>query len=401
MTRHRAPEAGFSLIEVLVATSLMLLVTAGLFDIMNPAQGTYTTELEIADMQQRLRVGADTLSKALIMAGAGAYHGTQTGSLNYFFPTVLPFRLGVRSDAAPGTFTTDTVTLIYVSSTTAQTTIPAAIRGATVDLTLTSQIDCPRDPISGLVQRLCGFTKDMTVLVYDESGTYNLFTIAAVAGDTATMTMKKRAGSLATTFPAGSKIVEAQNHTYYLKTDALNNVHQLMHYDGTTNADAPVVDNIVGLRFDYYGDPDPPKVRKALSDTAPPLTTYGPRPAAVAVPPFPARENCLFFDDGSPAFGSKIGPLGDGAPALVKLADAQLTDGPFCPNDTDPNRWDADLLRIRRIAVTLRVQTALAALRGPAGALFTRAGTSRGGNKWVPDQELHFDIAPRNLNLAR
>ena len=68
MTRHPAPDGGFSLIEVVVATSLMLLVTAGLFDIMNPAQGTYTAELEIADMQQRLRVGADTLSKALLMA---------------------------------------------------------------------------------------------------------------------------------------------------------------------------------------------------------------------------------------------------------------------------------------------------------------------------------------------
>jgi hypothetical protein len=86
---------------------------------------------------------------------------------------------------------------------------------------------------------------------------------------------------------------------------------------------------------------------------------------------------------------------------LVKLAAAQLTDGPFCPNNTDGNRWDADLLRIRKVGVTLRVQSAVAALRGPAGALFTRGGTSRGGNKWVPDQELHFDLSPRNLNLGR
>jgi hypothetical protein len=372
-----------------------------MFSIMNPAQGAYSTELEIADMQQRLRVGADTLSKALIMAGAGAYQGTQAGSLNYYFPTVLPFRQGVTSDAAPGTFTTDTVTVIYVSPTTAQTTIPVPISGATVDFTLSAEGDCPKDPVSGLPQKLCGFTKDMTVLVYDDTGSYNLFTITSVAGATATMTIKKPSAALATTFPAGSKIVEAQNHTYYLKTDIANNVYRLMHYDGTSNAAAPVVDNIVGLKFDYYGDPDPPKVRKALSDMTPPLTTYGPRPAAVAVPPFPARENCLFFDDGSPAFGSKIATLGGGAQALVELTEARLTDGPFCPNETDANRWDADLLRIRKIAVTLRVQTALAALRGPAGVLFTRAGTSRGGNKWVPDQELHFDVSPRNLNLAR
>jgi hypothetical protein len=85
----------------------------------------------------------------------------------------------------------------------------------------------------------------------------------------------------------------------------------------------------------------------------------------------------------------------------VALTAAQLTDGPFCPDDTNANRWDADLLRIRRIGVRLRVQAAIAALRGPAGVLFARAGTSKGGFRSVPDQELQFDISPRNLNLGR
>ena len=49
----------------------------------------------------------------------------------------------------------------------------------------------------------------------------------------------------------------------------------------------------------------------------------------------------------------------------------------------------------------LLAETAIAALRGPAGVLFARGGTSAGGFKWVPDQELHFDISPRNLNLGR
>jgi hypothetical protein len=64
-------------------------------------------------------------------------------------------------------------------------------------------------------------------------------------------------------------------------------------------------------------------------------------------------------------------------------------------------RWDADLLRIRKVAVTIRVQAAVAALRGPASTLFTHGGTSRGGNKWAPDQEVRFQVTPRNLNLGR
>ena len=49
----------------------------------------------------------------------------------------------------------------------------------------------------------------------------------------------------------------------------------------------------------------------------------------------------------------------------------------------------------------MRVQVASAELRGPAGILFTRGGTSKGGAKYVPDQEIRFEITPRNLNLGR
>jgi len=59
------------------------------------------------------------------------------------------------------------------------------------------------------------------------------------------------------------------------------------------------------------------------------------------------------------------------------------------------------VLRIRRIRVTVRVQSALASLRGPAGVLFLRAGTARAGEQYVPDVEVQFDIAPRNMNLQR
>jgi hypothetical protein len=211
------------------------------------------------------------------------------------------------------------------------------------------------------------------------------------------LTVKKPGDANATTFAAGSKIVEASSHTYYLKSDVPNDTYQLMHYDGTSNSAVPVVDNLVGLEFDYYGDAQPPIVRRSLADV--PATTYGPKPSAVAVAPWEAFENCLFSPSAIPV--PKLPVLGAGTPALVRLTSALLTDGPFCPNDTDGNRWDADLLRIRKIGVTLRVRTPVAALRGPAGALFTRGGTSAGGFKWVPDQELHFDISPRNLNFGR
>jgi hypothetical protein len=51
--------------------------------------------------------------------------------------------------------------------------------------------------------------------------------------------------------------------------------------------------------------------------------------------------------------------------------------------------------------VTLRVESALAALRGPAGALFTNAGTSSSGLLWAPDIEVRLQIAPRNMSVSR
>jgi hypothetical protein len=375
----------------------MLLITASIFTMMHPAQGAFAAEPEVADMQQRLRVAADTLSKDLIMAGAGAYQGVRAGSLGYYFPSVLPFRQGATNDDPPGTFATDRITIIYVPSTTAQTTLGAGLSGATTTFTPNGESDCPMDAATGQPARLCGFAKDQTVLVYDDSGSYNLFTITAVADSTATLTVKKPGDANSTPFAAGSKIVEASSHTYYLKSDVPNDINQLMHYDGTTNRAVPVVDNLVGLEFDYYGDAQPPIVRRSLSDV--PATTYGPKPSAVAVAPWGAFENCVFSPSAIPV--PKLPVLGAGTPALVRLTSAQLTDGPFCPNDTNGNRWDADLLRIRKIGVTLRVQTPVAALRGPAGVQFTRGGTSAGGFKWVPDQELHFDISPRNLNFGR
>jgi hypothetical protein len=93
-----------------------------------------------------------------------------------------------------------------------------------------------------------------------------------------------------------------------------------MRYDGQ-ESDLPLADHVVGLEFDYFG--------------------------------------------------------ADG----TQLAAAAFQDGPWFPDDEDRNRFDMDLLKIRRVRVTLRVQPASAALR-----------------RLLPDREIRFDVAPRNLN---
>ena len=52
----------------------------------------------------------------------------------------------------------------------------------------------------------------------------------------------------------------------------------------------------------------------------------------------------------------------------------------------------------RRVRVTLRVEAATAALRGPAGPLFARPGTATSAERYVPDRQIRFDVTPRNID---
>lgn len=389
-------EHGFSLIEMTMATGLMLVVTASVFSLMNPAQGSFSTQHEVADMQQRLRVASDSLFKDLVMAGGGAYQGPMSGPLVYFFAPVMPFRNGSADDDPPGTFRTNTITVTYVRSTVSQTEL--VDRGPSsnaAEIDVAAQAGCPTADPS------CGFEPGMTVLLYDDAGHFDTFTITDVPA-AGRLLLRHNSDELTYTGydKANTRVVRAAHIVYDLKSDDARGTYQLMVNSGGLNPDVPVVDHVVGLHFDYYGDPQPPLVTKALSDATGPWTSYGPPPKRVEVAPFGAGENCLFMNDGSPTPAPRLATLG-GSSGLVKLTQAQLTDGPWCPNDGSNNRFDADLFRIRKVAVTVRVQSAVAALRGPAGALFSHSGTSRGGSQWAPDHEVRFQVTPRNLNLGR
>src|SRR5437879_3680891 len=113
MTTTSRNDAGFSLVEVLVATAIMLTITGGIFSVLNPSSDMFKAQPEVVDMQQRIRIGVDTLTRDLMMAGAGAYSGSQSGSLAGFFAPILPSRQGSDPllDDGPGVFKTDAITM--------------------------------------------------------------------------------------------------------------------------------------------------------------------------------------------------------------------------------------------------------------------------------------------------
>jgi hypothetical protein len=166
-------------------------------------------------------------------------------------------------------------------------------------------------------------------------------------------------------YPSGAAVTEIESRTYYF--DSAN--HQLRMSDGW-QSDVPVVDHVVALVFEYFGDPQPPTRPK------PPLGT----------------ENCLYDVSGNykspgPSFGQ--------AGSSMALPLSMFSDGPWC--GTGAMQFDMDLLRVRAVRVTIRVEATVDAVRG-RGSLFSRPGTSASSLKSAPDFMATFRVWPRNLN---
>jgi type II secretory pathway pseudopilin PulG len=389
-------EEGFTMIEMLISTLIMVLITGAIFELVNPATGMFNTQPEVSDLQQRMRVGVDSLQRDLVMAGAGTYTGPNAGGLYNFMAPVMPYH---STDPENGVYyRADAISVLYVPPTPSQTTISAPMPPQSSEIKVNPQPNCP----GGQQNQLCGFEVGMRLIIFDSSGNWDLFTVTHVQD--AAAHLQHRDQDFTVGYATGANVTQIRSATYYLRTDAATQSYQLMYFDGW-NTDVPVVDDVVALAFEYWGDPLPPQMIPNKPLTGPgPWTTYGPKPPALGIDvptdTWPAGENCAFTVSGG-QHASRLPVLGAGGLGQVKLTEAMLTDGPWCPDASKVNRFDADLLRVRRVRVTLRVQASKAWLRGPAGPLFKYGGTAKPGYQQVPDQEIKFDISPRNMNLGR
>jgi hypothetical protein len=379
---------GFSLVEAVIAMGIALAVAGAAAAFVEPARARFAAELESEDVHQRLQSGSDSLYRDLADAGAGAYAGSGAGPLIQSFAPVLPG----WPDAGDDGFAPGFLTLTYVPATAAQTTIaqPLEARSGVVQIHLD-----PGCPVGDLA---CGFEIGDTVLVYDWTGARDRFAVDAVAGSLLSLDHLSPDGP--TVYPAGSKIVLIVERSYFLDRDASTGVGRLMRQE--SGPAEPIVDHVVSMSFEFDGDPNPPTLVDPTLDRAAPWarsTTYGPGPppAGVAWTEYPPGENCTFAAnaDGSPT--PRLDALVGEAGGLVRLEPSRLVDGPWCPDPGSASRFDADLLRVRSVVVTLRVESADDTLRGPAGVLFSRGGTATTATGLVPDQTLQFVVSPRNL----
>lgn len=375
-TRLRS-QAGYSLVELLISSAIMITITGAIFGLVNPAQGTSQTAPEISDLQQRSRVANDRLFSELMMTGAGPYQGPVRGALVNFFTPIMPRRVGRLAPDPVDAFRTDTITLAYIPNTYSQTTISSPMPNVSAELKVTNQPNCPAG------RELCGFEEGMEVIIFDTSGNFDMFTITQVQD--AAAHLQHRGQDLSYPYDTGASVTQVKRNIYYWCRPGGDrvcpedgNASQLRLYDGA-NTDVALVDHVTGLTFEYFGDTNPPMQPK------PPL----------------AVENCL-YDAAGGYKNLPVLPADEGS--LARLTAAILADA--APNTTQmcgagSSQFDPDLLRIRKIKVTLRVQVAAESLRGSNPLLFRNPGQAQESARQVPDYTVAFEVAPRNMNLTR
>ena len=365
MTRRH--DSGFSLVELLVSMTIMLVVTGAIFWLVDPGQSIARAQPEAADIQQRLRASADIIEKDLIMAGAGTYSGSIAGSLANFFPPILPRRLGATFTDPSMSFFSDRITISYVPNTAAQTNVRDPMPQPSSEIKVDPQPGCP------YTDQLCGFKEGMRVIIFDDTGAFDFFTITQVQTDSLHLQHRPPNPDFSKRYTPDehARIAMVETHIYYLDPAGV----RLRHNDGWMT-DLPIADNTVALEFRYFGDPNPPLLPRPLT----------------------GMSNCILDAAGNP----KLPTLPSGGQSLIELTPAMLTDGPVC--GLPPNEFDADLYRVKKVSVRLRMQAGQAELRGrnPAGlTLFQNPGSSSSGYRYLPDFEMTYEVAPRNLNLAR
>ena len=192
-------------------------------------------------------------------------------------------------------------------------------------------------------------------------------------------------------------VVPSEIRSYHLKQDA-EGIWQLMQYDGQAS-DQPAVEDVIAIRVEYFGDAEPPAA--TVTERGEVRVTYGavPPPLSVDDPgdSWGAGENCTIANEGG-QYTARLQSIG--SPGITLLDQAVLIDGPWCPDASHAFRFDADLLRVRRVRVQVRLQ-ASRPFRGLAGSLFSNSGSAGDPWRYVPDETITLEIAPRNVNVAR
>lgn len=349
-----ARRAGFTLVEVLLAALLGLGALVVLAPLMRHAGDRARTLPSSVDIDQRARAAAALIERALVRAGEGFATGPYAGPLPAIVPAVFPHRRRVTSTDAPLAAFADRFTVWRADGSLARVELAADMATSLDPLALWWTAPCEA------TNAACRFADDDLALVHDRLGRFAAFRVVAPAAGT----IGHVPADIGTAFRPADAAHVARMRVVTVTYDAAARIVRV----GDGAAESPLIDHVAAFDVQYFGDPRAPR-----------------RPA----PPL-GEVNCLFDAAGNLLLPDLVPDAGP----WVALTSAMLSDGPTC--GTGASSYDADLLRVRRVIVRLRLEAADDHLRGVDATRFANPGLAR-TTAVSPDREVLIDVTPRNL----
>ncbi len=370
---------GFTVVEFLVSAAVTLIVMGVALTMVGQARDALDRDGMGLDSAQRLRAGLEVLARDVRAAGAGPEAETGRVALSHAMPPVELLAPRVVASAAGAGFGSLRVTAAPRGA--AHGRLAAAV-GPGSPIRLRAPPECP-------ATSACGFREGVSAVIYDGSGAFDRVVVTSVDPASRSVTV---APAISRSYAADSLLTEVVTFTFNVDVDALGAGRLVRQTAG--GALQPIVDHVVSFSVEAFGEATPPEPGRTPRSPA----TYGPTPPPPDIDDprdaWPAGENCTtaLGGDGLPA--ARLPALG-GVGELTALSWSQLRDGPWCAG-TAGEAYDADLFRIRRLDLRLRVEASTARLRGPASVMFARGGHGR-STSWSTDLELRLAISPPNL----
>ena len=234
---------GATVIELLVASAIMLAGSAAALTLVTQATTHSPRWNEAADLHQRMRVAVDAIARHVALAGGGP----PVAALGPTFPPVEPRRRSsfLLSDTA--------LTVRHVPDGAAWTRLTDDLPlGAT-----SAAIEIHAGCAAGI--DACGFVGPLDAALFDSEGNWHLLTVESTGP--ATLAVAERVAGRTATFGAGATLVEAQETSLYF-----DRATSTLRQEGPGQGNFPVVDHVAALVFEYLDDRLETVPLTALSD---------------------------------------------------------------------------------------------------------------------------------------
>ena len=236
-------EGGATVIELLVASAIMLAASAAALTLVADATTQSPRWNEAADLHQRARVAVDAIARHVARAGAGP----PFAAVRAAFPTVDPRR---RSSFL---LSNTAITIRHVPEGAPWTTVSTDVAPGA----LTIRVDI--HPGCAVEVESCGFVGRTNAAIFDGRGDWHLLIVEPSAPGL--LAVADRVPGRTATFAAGSALVEVEETSLYFDRDA-----GTLRQEGPGEGTFPVVDQVRDLWFDYFAERLEPLPLAALTD---------------------------------------------------------------------------------------------------------------------------------------